>query len=270
MSFERYRVQTFCERLVEARGLEDWNRKREEFQALKLDAQNVDDLQKMLCADAGDIYFKGLLSLCEGIQSISRGLYSWATVKLYYSLFYFLRCSLAAMGYAVVRNKSLYVLKIAERENPKKKSTKRFRNDHLGAINIYKDIFGDRDILQSNSIGGANPYEWLMERRNQVNYRERKFHEPDVGKLWEQIAKGIENDSLESLVWMYIKDKDYVYCFQEEHACLALPLKRAILTHKDILDEKIKIEIEDSRKELLKRVLNFRLNMTKYFESTLF
>ena len=33
-------------------------------------------------------YYKSLLSFCEGLDAVSRKNYTWATVKLYYSVFY--------------------------------------------------------------------------------------------------------------------------------------------------------------------------------------
>lgn len=162
MSFERYRVQIRCEKLVGARDLQDWKSKRKVFELLQLRDYDSRILLADLKEDAKDTYFKGLLSLCEGICSINRKLYSWATVKLYYSVFYFLRSSLAAKDYAVIRNKSLYLLKVKKGEKPKRKSSNRYRNDHLGIINIYRDIFEKSDILESNTVDGLNPYDWLM------------------------------------------------------------------------------------------------------------
>jgi hypothetical protein len=257
MSFERYRVQARCEELVGAKDLDDWMRKREVFENLTLSEEHCRILVGDLRNDANDVYFKGLLSLCEGIRSINRKVYSWATVKLYYSVFYLLRSSLAAKGYAVVRNKSLYLLRINKGERPKKKSSHRYRNDHFGTINIYRDIFEHSDILESNTIDGLNPYEWLMQRRNQVNYRERKFHDPSSVDFFNTIAQRMKSQKLDTIISLYIDDSQYLYCFQNEHACLALPVKRALLTRKDLSDERITVTIAREKKMLLRKLLSF-------------
>jgi len=258
MSFERYRVQVACERLVGARDLDDWARKRSDFEALTLSDVDCSALAEHLREDAKDIYFKGVLSLCDAVCSIKRNLYSWATVKLYYAVFYFLRTSLAAKGYAIIRNRSLYLLSLRSGERPKKKSSARYRNDHFGTINIYRDIFERSDILESNTIDGLNAYEWLMERRNQVHYRERVFHDPGPAYFLNAVAKYVESKKLESLITLYIDDPDYLYCFQPEHACLALPIKRAILTKRDLLDEDIRLGFNKNQTRLLHTLVRLK------------
>jgi hypothetical protein len=148
-------------------------------------------------------------------------------------------------------------LKVSEGERPKKKSSNRYRNDHVGIINIYRDIFEKSDILESNMIDGQNPYEWLMNRRNQVNYRERKFHDPGATSFLDTIAQYVKSRSLDALISTYIDDPEYLYCFQSDHACLALPLKRAFLTNQDLSNERIYVELDNEKKKLLKRLLTF-------------
>jgi len=265
MIFDRYRVQLRCEKLVGAADLQAWMRERNTFESLELGTKECSVLEADLQEDAKDIYFKGLLSLCEAICSINRNLYSWATVKLYYSVFYFLRSSLAAKGYAIVRNKSLYLLRVHRGERPKKKDAKRYRSDHTGMINIYRDLFEESDILESNTIQDLNPYHWLMERRNQVNYSERKFHEPEWPHFLGAAAKQAEKRTLDSLVALYVDDPDYLYCFQSDHACLALPLKRALLTNGDFQDESLSTGLDDGKKTLLEKLMPLR---SKPFQET--
>ena len=52
--------------------------------------------------DARDAIYSGALSITEAIQGLDRQLYSWTTVKLYYSVFYLARASLALHGVGVV------------------------------------------------------------------------------------------------------------------------------------------------------------------------
>jgi hypothetical protein len=234
MSFNRHRAQIKCESLLGCQTLDDWRTKQLLFQAYALSKQSAVDLRSSLMEDANDLRYKGLLSLCEAVSSMSNGLFSWAAVRLYYSTFYFLRSSLAAKGYAVIHNKCLYLLRAKEGEKPQKKSSKRYRNDHIGVINIYRDLYASSDKLQSNTVDDLNPYEWLMQKRNQVNYWEREFHDPSSSDFLKVIADRVKAKALDSLVTLYIEDKDYIYCFQSDHACLALPIKRAILTSSDL------------------------------------
>ena len=142
-----------------------------------MQSQQEITLKSALIEDGKDLYYKGLLSLSEAIQSMYHRLFSWATVKAYYSIFYFLRSSLALRGYSLVRNKSIYLLLIKSGISPVKKSSHNYRNDHVSVINIYRDLYSNSDILQSNNIDGINPYEWMMEKRNQINYRQRQLQQ---------------------------------------------------------------------------------------------
>ena len=48
--------------------------------------------------DARDAIYSGVLSIAEAIQGLDRQLYSWTTVKLYYSVCYFARAALGLHG----------------------------------------------------------------------------------------------------------------------------------------------------------------------------
>jgi hypothetical protein len=117
-SFERHRAQLYCENLAGCKDIEKWGSYRAIFEKLSLTPAQATALKTELQNDAGDLYYKGLLSLSEGVNSVSRHLYSWALIKFYYSLYYFLRCSLACHGYCVVRNGRLYTLKCVAGESP--------------------------------------------------------------------------------------------------------------------------------------------------------
>ena len=102
-SFNRLRTQEQCERLVGCTILANWGSYKEAFENLTLTSQQEISLKAALREDARDLYYKGLLSLSEAIYAMGRHLYSWATVKAYYSVFYMLRSSLALRGHAIVR-----------------------------------------------------------------------------------------------------------------------------------------------------------------------
>ena len=255
MNFNRFRTQLKCESFLNCRTLEDWARERKAFEAFTLTRTYAKELVACLEEDSNDLYFKGILTLSEALYAINKNLFSWAVVRLYYSIFYFLRCSLATKHYAIIRNKSLYLLKAKEGEKPQKKTSKRYRNDHLGVINIYRDLYEKIDKLQSNTINGQNPYLWLMERRNQVNYREREFHDPGCSEFMNLIAYSVANNKMDSLITTHMEDEDYIFCFQDDHACLALPLKRALLTKIDMKIAEIKFTKISTKAKLLRNLL---------------
>ncbi|MDD5430676.1 MAG: hypothetical protein PHP03_00400 [Candidatus Pacebacteria bacterium] len=261
MSFNRVRGQLKCESFMGCSDLQQWANYKTRFESLCLSKEQAEELQSDLNQDALDCYFKGLLSFSEAINSINRNLFSWSTVKLYYSVFYFLKCSLAVNGYALVTNKSLYLIKANENEKPNKVPE---RNSHEAIIETYVRYFSRVDVLQSNMIGTDNAYIWLKGKREQVNYREREFHEPECPVFWQNIRDRIKGDSLKSLLELYLEDQDYRYCFQEDHACLALPIKRAIDTKKDLDSKKLEISLSEHKKTVLQSLLGQSFNLSLF------
>lgn len=257
MSFNRFRAQLRCEELVGCTTQNDWNNKRQIFDKVVLTEQQAAKLQLDLIEDSKDLYFKGTLSLFDAISSLHEKLFSWATIKLYYSVFYFLRCSLAVNGIALIRNKSLYSFKANVGSSPVKKTNSGYRNDHVGVINFYNEIFGNSDKLSSNNIEGVNPYFWLMNKRNQTHYNDREFRDPFAPEFLTIIEEKIQKEEFSTQIDKYIDDPDYIYCFQEDHACVALPLKRALETLKDINHADVQIVFQRHKFELLNTLTSF-------------
>lgn len=256
MSFDRLRVQQECEKLVGCKNLTDWTKNRDIFESLVLTSQQELTFTSAILEDGKDLYYKGLLSLSEAIQSMNRHLFSWATVKAYFSVYYLLRSSLALNGYAIVRNKCLYLIPIKAGSKPIKKLSNRYRNDHLCVINVYSDLYAGSDILQSNDIDGINSYEWMMDRRNQINYRQRQFNDPEPPDFLQLIAKRIDSNDFDELITTYVGDTSYLYCFQPEHACLALPIRRLLLTKQDFNNHGITLNLTPDRLDLITLLLS--------------
>lgn len=255
MSFDRHRAQLRCENILNCKTLDDW--KLADFKNLRLDKSQASLLDSELRDDAKDLYFKGLLSLFEALKSVNEKLFSWATIKFYYSVYYFLRCTMAVNGVALIRQKSLYYLKAIDGESPVSKGNKKYNTDHSGTINYFIDLFSS-DILLSQSIDTTNVYDWLMNKREQINYRERQFNEPNHATFWNSIVEQIDKGGFEKLLKDYIQDK-FVLCFQEEHAILAIPLKRAILTKDKLDNEDIDIGLSEEQKAILLGLLPIQI-----------
>jgi len=254
-----------CEQLFGCQDSDCWAQNRKNFELYSLTQSDQSILENCLCEDSKDFYYKGLLSLSEAINSIDRKLYSWATVKLYYSVYYFLRCTLAIRRHAVIRNGQLYILRAEVGAKPVKKGNKKYNSTHQGTIYHFIDLFKSRDKLQDNQIDGENPYVWLMNRRDQIHYRERSFHDPDCSDFWEEISKYVLSGAVRSLLEMYISDSQFLYCFQEDHACLALPIKRAILTKQDIDNAGIELGLEKDKRALINSLLKIeKLNLPEF------
>lgn len=250
-NFSRHRAQLRCESIFNCTTPDQW--KGIDFKSLQLDRAQANLLSLDLKEDAKDIYFKGVLSFFEAIKSIHSKLYSWATVKIYYSLYYFIRSAMAANDVALIRHKSLFYLRANEGEQPISKRNKKYSSDHSGTINYFIDLFSS-DILLSQPIGTTNAYEWILNKREQINYRERTFNEPSHSDFWDYIASQVVNGNLEKLINDYYFDK-YILCFQEENAILAIPLKRALLTRERLYSESIDVSLSEEKITMLKNLL---------------
>lgn len=236
MSFDRFRTQVAIELELGCSDLQKWTSYNSSFQGLKVNSSLKEKLISELKMDASDLYFKAIFSMVDAIFSLSHGRHSWSVVKLYYSVFYLLRCSMATQGYAFVKNKGIYTLKLDIGESPIRRDKGKHRGekisgDHKTTIATYVSIFGSRDILQTNTIENQLIYDWLMELRNQVNYRERTFQEPSQRYFYSTL---FDKTKVKNQVETYINDDLFVYCFDKDHCCLAAPLKLAISTRNEL------------------------------------
>jgi hypothetical protein len=249
-AFDRYRAQLRCESFLSCTTLEEWA--KADFKNFQLNSAQATLLNDDLREDSKDLYYKGLLSLLEGLKSIESKLFSWATVKLYYSIYYFLRATLAVNGIALIRNKSLFYLRALTDEKPVKKDGKNYSSDHSGTIRYFSELYSS-DILLSQTIEGTNTYEWVMHKREQVNYRERRFNEPLHSDFWEYIAEQSIAGNFKVILEQYVKDQ-FLLCFQREHSILAIPIKRSLLTKERFDQEGIDIGLTLEQREVLQRV----------------
>jgi hypothetical protein len=236
--------------------LELWD--KADFKNFTLTHAQATQLAYSLDEDSKDLYYKGLLSLCEALRSIEDGQFSWGTIKIYYSVYYLLRSTLALNGIAIVRQRSLYCLRATRGEQPLSKNHKRYNSDHSATINYFIDFFSDSDYLLSQRIDDMDVYSWLMKKREQINYRERTFNEPGYSVFWDHIVTQIKQGGLEKLVHNYISDQD-VMCFQEENAAIAVPIKRALLTKELFNTRGVMVTLSDPQRDVLRNLLPFKI-----------
>lgn len=269
MSFERFRVQSAIEIDIGCTDITKWNSYLKKFKEYKVVDSNRDVLLSELRKDSADIYFKAILSLAEAIGGLYEGRHSWSAIKLYYATFFFLRCSLATNKYAFLKNKGIYTIKLDNGESPERRDLvnyqgERISGDHKTTIVTYITLFRDSDILQSNTVDGKNIYEWLMELRNQINYREREFTEPVNKYFFHSI---FDKEKIKRQIEIYLYDDDYVYCFDKDHCSLAAPLKMALAVRRQLSNfidfEPISI---DKQAEIGKLLKGSQLNQSEIFK----
>lgn len=56
------------------------------------------------------IFYNGILSFSEGIDAVFQKRFSWATIKLYYAVYYLIRATLSSKEIAILRCRSMFRL----------------------------------------------------------------------------------------------------------------------------------------------------------------
>ena len=203
------------------------------------------ELALRLNREVSSHYYKALLSYAEGIRAITTNNFSWATVKLYYSVFYASKAFLACKGIALVRaERRLFYVRTRNGERIKKC---RDTTDHKATMLTLEDLFSSQDMLQSNTISEKSAYEWMMEKREEVNYKDIDFHDPEAPEFWEKISELVASQGIFKLIEDLINDS-WLYCFQEEYGVLAIPTKRLMLTVEAMRLAGQHINVDDEKK----------------------
>ncbi|WP_437889332.1 hypothetical protein [Phytobacter sp. V91] len=174
------------------------------------------ELDKCLKNDAINYLYSALISYAEAIKGIQGGFFSWSTVKLYYCAFYALRSILSLDGCCIfyVGTKG-YSIKVRQGEHPvKAKGT-----THKLVMSLFKKYNASSPFV-TQEIDMEEPFEWLMSQREQANYKNGRFSEPGKPAIFNKASVG-----LQILIKEYILDTQHTYCFDSDHAMLALPLE---------------------------------------------
>jgi hypothetical protein len=154
-----------------------------------------------------------------------------------------LRTRLYLNGFALIRSGGgLYLLRANLNETPIKQSpgNKKYSSDHGIVIKLQNDHFASNDILLTNTVNGCNVYEWLKEQRELIHYKERQFQEPKIIELVKKISPQRNSQRLQNNIDLYLNDANHIYCFLEEHSCLATPLVCGYLALQQIRQAHIK------------------------------
>ncbi|WP_374944944.1 hypothetical protein [Sphingomonas sp.] len=219
------------------------------FENYTINHQDLPQLSAALSVDAGAYFDKGIITVFQALAGLDQGHESWALIKLYYAIYFFLRDELANDGIAILRCKNIYTLEVQYGAKPVKRAGPRYRGDHHATISLHQDRFIGRDLLTSQNIEGESPYNWMKDKREWINYRRRYFID-QVG------ARGISSadESFSKQIDRYCKDTIPIYCFDPDYAALALPIKRAQLSIKSRHNARQSIgEHSDRLSELINR-----------------
>ena len=117
------------------------------FKNHSLTYQEVQTLKNALRVDSINYFYNGLLTFAEGIDNVFNRRFSWATIKLYYSIYYMVRASMASKDIAILRCNNMYRLLVKSGARPFSTNNRKYNTTHEGTISHYKDVFKQSDIL---------------------------------------------------------------------------------------------------------------------------
>jgi hypothetical protein len=180
-----------------------------------LDPVERSALELRLREDAKDYYQSAVVSFVDGLRSIPAGFCSWATVKFYYSAFYSLRSRLALSGecifYDGTKPRSVSVV-------PGAVVTALNGTTHKCVLARFASAF-PYDSFLSQEIATCKPLEWLVDRREEVNYKQSRFSEPAYSAYLSYAAKTDARKMLSA----YLSDDVYIH--DPDHALVAFPFR---------------------------------------------
>ncbi|MDQ3620978.1 MAG: hypothetical protein M3463_00590 [Verrucomicrobiota bacterium] len=171
-------------------------------------------LKASLLNDASHYIRHAALALAQGMADVQAERCTWATVQLYYSVFYSSRALLAADDFCVFySNGSPRLLLARAGEMPVKAAGA----THLVTLRAYEERYPNSFFL-SQQIDQLSPIQWLCRKREDANYRLVGPTEPLLPpELLKPVSIGIRR-----AVAAYLRDT--IYTFDPDHALVAFPL----------------------------------------------
>lgn len=208
------------------------------------DSSDINTYNSLINDDVKDYYYKAVLSFVEGIAAIRRNNLTWATVQLYYSIFYGIRCSLLIRKVLLLKARgNLYSLQLQSGKNYENVSP---ANDHAGSIKVYTSLFGIADFLCGNTIDDKNAYNWYENCRNIVNYRDGVFHDPESSLFWSEVILAIKNKGIINFIDEICREKN-IFCFSEDYAVFSIPVVRIFDVAQELRNEGINALSEEQK-----------------------
>jgi hypothetical protein len=196
-----------------------------------LSAAEASRVEAMLRIDATNYLYSACVSIGDALQAVDRSLFTWATVKLYYSTFYMLRSLLALSGRVLLYDGSKPRTLTSRAGDVPIALGGNSRGTHQAVITYFTRSFPSSPLL-SQDIVGESPFKWLMLRREDANYAAGRFDDPRCPPHFSTIVHfGVRRAASE-----YITDTSYLYAFDPDHAIIALPIEvlKLALSHPNL------------------------------------
>lgn len=226
MNFERHGVQRYIEGQLGCTDITQWKSYKSNLAAYTLSAADVATIAPLLTQDAVALYTKAIQTFSQALAGLQRKEFAWAVVKMYYSVFYAMRCELHASSVLAVKNGSIfYTTNVAGASF----SSIQEKGSHQTYIKLRKTLPASvisHDTLLDNDIeAGVDVYSWMCSNRERVNYHSKHFADPEPDDV---LTKIYYNYMLthKTTDMLNLYDSDLLYCFDTDHATVAVPYRK--------------------------------------------
>ena len=256
MNFERHGVQRYFEGLLGCADITQWKSYKSGLAAYTLSAGDVAAIAPLLVQDSVALYTKAIQTFSQALAGLQRKEFAWAIVKMYYSVFYAMRCELHASSVLAVKNGSLfYTTNVAGASF----SSIQEKGSHQTYIKLRKTLpvsVIPHDTLLDNDIeAGIDVYSWMCTNRERVNYHSKHFADPEPDDVLAKIYNDyVLTHKMTSLLNLY--ESDILFCFDTDHATVAVPYRklrncRDLLNGRATKEASEQIQLDCAREQLL-------------------
>lgn len=265
MNFKRNDVQEFIEAELGCFDIEHWASYKSTLEQWEITSSNIAKVKECAKSDINSYFFKAFQSFAQALHEIDSKKYAWSIVKLYYTVFYLLRCEILLSNHIIVRCKTLYYAKINIGEKLQPFNPNKFKGDHQLTIALEEKLYNLSELtdpILGNKINNENAYMWFMSNRDRVNYQMKDFSDPICDVSLSHVISYFDNNELMNLFQFYNTKTDYSICFDTDHTLLAIPYKKLISVYKRINTTMI-VAAESKQKFIETSKLLFDLGLKK-------
>ena len=267
MNFDRLECQRFIESQLGCTEPSNFYQYREALQNYIVPASARTSLREATINDAISFFYKSAISFVEATANIMDRQYSWAVVKLYYSVFYSLRAIMLSDGLAIVKDGkgNFFYIDTISSGNVIKVSGKQ-KGDHKNTIKLFKDVAHSRGWPFLGEIGGVELFDWIMDKREFINYRVSTFSEPagDYGLFTKFVE---DKNTVNHLIKQYLKEDYNIYCFDEYHSMYATPAVLINFLNSKLRGSGVKSFDEDKKNNLDEFIKRKKINELEVIRS---
>ena len=259
MNFKRNDVQEFIETDLGCCNLSIWPSYKSALEKWSITSLNINHIRDCVNSDIQSYFLKAFQSFSQALHEIADKKYAWSIVKLYYCIFYLLRCEILLSNHIIIRCKSLYYTQVKLGGSPVVLAPKKFKGDHQLSIALAERLYNQSELndpILGNKIDGENVYMWFMSHRDRVNYQMKDFSDPQCDPALQHIILYFNENKLLDLFKYYSLCPDFSICFDKDHTLLSVPYLKLVSIYKRIssnlvLSYKAKVKIVDSLNLLL-------------------